>query len=60
MASKHLDKLAADLNIFKGGKWLQSKEELQFAGDYWEKMTSGNTWGGNFKTFLDTPHFEAA
>ena len=60
MNSKHLDALAVDLQIFKDGKWLQSKAELQFVGEYWEKLRKGNRWGGNFVTFLDTPHFEAA
>jgi hypothetical protein len=61
--SKHLKKCAIDLNFFKprktGGFTLTySKAALQEIGDYWESLSPENRWGGNFKTFLDTPHFE--
>ena len=56
--SMHLKRCAADLHIFKNGEWLQSKTQLQSIGDYWESLDQSNKWGGNFKTFLDTPHFE--
>lgn len=56
--SMHLKRCAADLHIFKNGEWLQSKLQLQSIGDYWEKLDQNNRWGGNFKTFIDTPHFE--
>ena len=56
--SMHLKRCAADLHIFKSGEWLQSKTQLQSIGDYWESLDQSNKWGGNFKTFLDTPHFE--
>lgn len=57
--SYHLDRLAIDLNIFnKEGKLIIRKEDLQEIGDYWESLDSKNKWGGNFKTFLDIPHFE--
>lgn len=56
--SNHLKKCAADLAIFKDGKLLTSKEELQFVGDAWEVMSAKNSWGGNWKSFKDLPHFE--
>ena len=56
--SNHLLKCAIDLHIFKNGSWLQSKQELQSIGDYWESLDNQNRWGGNFKSFLDCPHFE--
>ena len=56
--SMHLKRCAADLHIFKDNKWLQSKNELQAVGDYWQSLDENNRWGGNFKTFIDTPHFE--
>lgn len=56
--SMHLKRCAADLHIFKNGDWLQSKQQLQGIGDYWESLDLSNRWGGNFKSFIDTPHFE--
>lgn len=56
--SMHLKRCAADLHIFKNGEWLQSKLQLQIIGDYWESLDQSNRWGGNFKSFIDTPHFE--
>ena len=56
--SMHLKRCAADLHIFKDNEWLQSKQELQEIGDYWESLDINNKWGGNFKMFIDTPHFE--
>lgn len=63
MESKHLQRLAIDLNFFKlnneGNLELTySKSELQQIGDYWEKLDAENRWGGNWKNFKDTPHFE--
>ena len=58
MRSKHLRKLAIDLNFFKDGKITYSKKDLQFIGDYWELLNPLNKWGGNFKSFTDVPHFQ--
>lgn len=64
MNSMHLKKLAADLFFFKresNGKrrFVQDKCELQQFGDYWESLTEGNVWGGNWQSFKDVPHFQA-
>jgi peptidoglycan L-alanyl-D-glutamate endopeptidase CwlK len=58
MNSMHLYKCAADLFIFKNGVLLSSKADLQFAGNKWESMSAANTWGGNWNSFKDTPHFQ--
>ena len=59
MNSRHIQKLAIDLAIFSPeGVWLQDKKGLQMFGDYWEGLDKANSWGGNWKSFLDTPHFE--
>ena len=50
--SMHLKRCAADLHIFKDNEWLQSKQELQEIGDYWESLDINNKWGGNFKMFV--------
>lgn len=56
--SRHQDKMAADLYITFNGKLLDSKQELQFAGDKWESLDIRNKWGGNYNNFTDCPHFE--
>ncbi|MCL6269329.1 M15 family metallopeptidase [Sansalvadorimonas sp. 2012CJ34-2] len=63
MNSRHLQRLAIDLNFFipdQEGKvrLTYEKSDLQAIGDYWESLHSDNKWGGNWKKFKDTPHFE--
>lgn len=58
MNSMHLRRLAVDFNFFIDGKLTYKKSDLQKLGDYWEELDNKNRWGGNFKTFTDTPHFE--
>jgi D-alanyl-D-alanine carboxypeptidase len=58
MASNHLRRLAQDYNIFFEGKLCYDKAKLKPLGDYWESLNEYNRWGGNFKSLLDTPHFE--
>jgi hypothetical protein len=58
--SNHEKRLAKDFNFFIDGELTYKKEDIQELGDYWEGLNPGvNRWGGNFKSFLDTPHFEA-
>lgn len=57
-ASRHLSRLAIDLNFFKDGKLLGTKASMQSLGDFWESLDSRNKWGGNWKTLVDCPHFE--
>ncbi len=56
--SRHLIKCAVDLNIFKDGSLITTKDMLQAIGDFWETLSDRNKWGGNYVGFLDTPHFE--
>ena len=58
MNSKHLDRLAVDFNFFIDGDLTYKKKDIQELGDYWESLHADNSWGGNWKTFLDTPHFQ--
>lgn len=60
MKSKHLDCIAVDMYFTKEGKLIQDKAGLQALGDYWESLNASNSWGGNWKSFLDCPHFEMA
>lgn len=58
MKSKHLDRLAVDLNFFKNGKYIQDYNSLVEIGKFWESLDSKNRWGGHFSSFKDLPHFE--
>lgn len=57
MESLHLKKLAIDLNFFKNGTLTYDKATLAPLGAYWESLHPMNSWGGNGKTLVDTPHF---
>jgi len=59
LKSKHRDRLAVDINIFKDGSLVDGKEILQPLGNYWETLDPLNRWGGNFKGFYDPYHFES-
>ena len=66
MRSQHLDRLAIDLNFFRGSQLITKREELKFLGDYWEGLSPENRWGGSWRglvesgqsKFIDVPHFE--
>jgi hypothetical protein len=56
--SYHLKRLAQDLNFFLDGTLCYDREKLQPLGDYWESLDPKNSWGGNWGSFKDLPHFE--
>lgn len=58
MHSMHLKRCAIDLNFFHAGRLIQSKQELQAIGDFWESLNPKNEWGGNWNSFKDIPHFQ--
>ena len=58
MASNHLRKCAIDLNFFRDGKLIYDKNLLLEVGTYWESLNPKNSWGGNWNSFKDVPHFE--
>lgn len=63
MRSNHLKRLAIDLNFFRRSEdgrlqLTYDKKALQPLGDFWEGLHPRNRWGGNWKSFKDTPHFE--
>lgn len=51
--SLHKQRLAIDLNLFKGGKFLSSTEAHKPLGEWWESQ--GGSWGGRFE---DGNHYE--
>ena len=57
MNSNHLKRLAIDLNFFKDGKLVYTKDTLAPIGQYWESLNELNRWGGKWR-FVDVPHFE--
>ena len=58
LKSSHIQKLAIDLFIFSpSGQWVQDKKTLQRFGDFWESLDPKYEWGGNWTSFVDTPHF---
>lgn len=58
LSSQHSKRLAVDFNFFLDGKLTYRKKDLQELGDYWESLDKNNSWGGNWKSFVDTPHFQ--
>lgn len=55
MKSKHLERLAIDLNFFKDGKLTY---DVPAVGKYWESLSPKNSAGMFWKSFKDAPHFE--
>jgi hypothetical protein len=55
MASRHLGRLAMDLNFFKDGALTYDTSEI---GRYWEALSPKNSAGMFWKSFKDAPHFE--
>jgi hypothetical protein len=54
MESNHIRKCAADLHFVMNNEIVYPK----VLGDYWESLDPKNSWGGNWKSFKDAPHFE--
>ena len=50
--SKHYSRLAADLNLFKDGKWLTDGEGHDTLHDYWDEI------GGGKRIGHDLNHYE--
>lgn len=44
--SKHYDRLAVDLNLFKDGKYLTTTKDHEPLGVFWESV--GGSWGGRW------------
>lgn len=63
--SKHLQRLAIDLNLFINNRYITDPEKYRPLGEYWESI--GGRWGGRFgvdkkdydkKIGWDVGHFE--
>jgi len=44
--SLHCERLAVDLNLFRGGVWLLASEDHRPLGEWFESI--GGAWGGRF------------
>src|SRR5579863_3409367 len=57
--SLHIERLAVDLNLFdSNGNMLTTMQDYEKFGDFWKKLHPDNRWGGDFKTLVDSNHFE--
>lgn len=56
--SLHIQKLAIDLNFFKGGLWVTDGAELADIGAWWKSLGPMYFWGGDFTHIpADGNHF---
>lgn len=46
--SAHKNRLAIDLNLFKGGAFLGSTDDHKQLGEWWESQAPDARWGGRF------------
>lgn len=46
--SLHIDRLAIDLNLFRGGQYLTETEDHRQLGEWWEQQHPLARWGGRF------------
>ncbi len=53
--SLHYTKCAADLNLFKEGKFLTDTKDHEQFGKYWESLSPLCRWGGRYS---DGNHYE--
>ena len=56
LKSRHLERMAQDLNLIIQGRLATTKEEYLPLGEYWESLDKKNTWGGRWG--WDANHFE--
>ena len=47
--SQHKLRLANDINLFKGGKYLTETKDHRLFGTYWKAIHPDNVWGGDFE-----------
>lgn len=54
--SNHNFGIAFDIGVFEGGKYLGESPKYKAVGVLGTEL--GLDWGGNWKTFADTPHYQ--
>lgn len=55
--SLHFEGLAADIDLFKEGKYLQETSDHEQFGEFWESLDPECCWGGRFE---DGNHYSIA
>jgi hypothetical protein len=55
--SLHGDRLAIDLNLFRGGDYLTDTAAYEPLGKYWKSLHPDARWGGDFRERKDGNHF---
>lgn len=55
--SLHCDRLAHDINLFKGGVYISDSDGHRPVGEYWKSLDPANRWGGDFKRLKDGNHY---
>ena len=53
--SVHKMKLAADVNLFRDGRYLSSSESHRRLGEWWEEQHELCRWGGRFRDDAGRP-----
>ena len=56
LKSKHMNRLAVDLNFFKDGNYLTDGNDFKELGEYWKTLSEHCVWGGDWG--WDAGHFE--
>ena len=54
--SKHLDRLAIDLNLFVNGEYKTATEDYRPLGEFWKLLDPECVWGGDWG--FDGNHFQ--
>lgn len=55
--SLHIDRLAIDLNLFRGDVLLTGVEDYRELGERWKSLDPLCCWGGDFEHRPDADHF---
>lgn len=55
--SLHEERLAIDLNLFKGGEYLTAPEPYRDLGEFWKTLGPNYCWGGDFHPLVDLDHY---
>jgi len=56
--SKHLKRLAFDINLYKNGRYTTKTDDYRDLGEYWKSLNPRNRWGGDWRKTPDPYHFE--
>lgn len=56
--SRHLVRLAIDLNLFINDEWKKDPVAFTPLGKYWESLHPDCRWGGRWRSTPDANHFE--